>query len=198
MPAKKRSATIIRKTTETDIRLSLAIDGTGRSNVRTRIPFFDHMLALFSKHSLMDLDVACHGDVEVDFHHTVEDVGICLGQAVSRALGDKRGIRRYGSAYLPMDETLVRVVVDLSGRSFLEYRVKTRRLKAGDFPIQLVEEFCRAFASQAACNLHIELLYGKDPHHIAEAVFKGLAKSLDLACTRDPRVRGLPSTKNLL
>ena len=198
MPAKKRSARVIRKTTETDIRMTLVIDGSGRARARTRIPFFDHMLNLFAKHSLIDLDVSCHGDVEVDFHHTVEDVGICLGQAVARALGDKRGIRRYGAAYLPMDETLARAVIDLSGRPFLEYRVRTRRLKAGDFPIQLVEEFCRAFAMNAACNLHVELLYGRDPHHIAEAIFKGLAKALDAACARDPRVRGLPSTKNLL
>ncbi|MCC6353565.1 MAG: imidazoleglycerol-phosphate dehydratase HisB [Verrucomicrobiae bacterium] len=198
MPNPRRSAKVIRKTTETDIRLRLVVDGTGRARARTRIPFFDHMLTLFAKHSLMDLDVTCQGDVEVDFHHTVEDVGICLGQALARALGDKRGIRRYGSAYLPMDETLARAVIDLSGRPFLEYRARSRRLKAGDFPIQLVEEFLRAFAMNAACNLHVELLYGRDPHHIAEAIFKGLAKALDAACARDPRVRGLPSTKNLL
>lgn len=198
MPAKTRTALIQRDTSETKIRLRLTVDGAGTARVRTRVPFFDHMLTLFARHGLMDIDLRCDGDVEVDFHHTVEDVGIVLGQAIRKALGDKRGIRRYGSAYLPMDETLARVVIDLSGRPFLEYRVRTRRLKAGDFPIQLVEEFCRAFSVNAACNLHIELLYGRDPHHIAEAIFKGLAKALDQACARDPRVKGLPTTKNLL
>ncbi len=195
---KKRSATLARKTAETDIRLKLSLDGSGKSTIATRIPFFDHMLTLFSKHSLVDLDLKCHGDIEVDYHHTVEDVGIALGQAVTQALGDKKGIRRYGNAYLPMDETLTRVVLDISGRPFLEYRVKCRKMNAGDFPIQLVEEFCRGFAVHAGTNLHIELLYGREPHHIAESIFKGLAKALDQACQRDPRVVGVPSTKGVI
>lgn len=193
-----RRASLARKTAETDIRLTLNVDGSGVAKVNTGVGFFDHMLTLLAKHSLCDLTLVCKGDLEVDFHHTVEDVGIALGQAFSKALADKRGIRRYGFAYLPMDETLVRVVLDFSGRPFVEYRVKTRKLYAGDFPIQLVEEFLRGFATHAGLTLHVELLYGKEAHHIAEAVFKGLAKALDFACTRDPRVKGIPSSKGVL
>ena len=171
-----RSAKIDRKTAETDIRLNLVLDGGGTSRIETRVPFFDHMLTLLAKHALWDLDLVCKGDIEVDFHHTVEDVGIALGQALTQSLGDKKGIRRYGHAYAPMDETLVRVALDISGRPFLEYRVKTRKMKAGDFSIQLVEEFMRGFSVNATMNLHIELLYGREPHHIAEGVFKGLAQ----------------------
>lgn len=195
---KKRATKVQRKTAETDIKLNLTIDGTGKAKISTGIPFFDHMLTLFSKHSLMDLEVNCKGDIDVDYHHTVEDVGISLGLALREALGDKAGIRRYGFAYLPMDETLSRVVVDLSGRSFFEYRVKAQRKRIKDFPLQLIEEFMRSLAFNTAMNLHIELLYGRDAHHIAESIFKGLAKALDHACQFDPRVQGPPSTKGVL
>lgn len=195
---KRRTARIRRETAETKITLALNIDGTGKADVRTGIGFFDHMLTLFAKHSLMDLTVRCEGDLQVDYHHTVEDVGIVLGQALKQALGDKRGMVRYGFFYLPMDETLSRVVVDLSNRPFLEYRVPGKNRKAGDFPMTLVEEFMRALANNAGMNLHIELLYGRDAHHIAESIFKGLARALDQACRIDPRVKGLPSTKGKL
>jgi len=195
---KKRTAKIRRDTAETKIALDLALDGSGSSEIATRIPFFDHMLTLLAKHALFDMRLVCRGDIEVDFHHTVEDVGIALGQAISAALGDKKGIRRYGHAYAPMDETLTRVALDISGRPFLEYRVRCRKMKAGDFPIQLVEEFARGLSVHAGMNLHIEMLYGREPHHIAESVFKGLAKALDQACTRDSRVRGVPSTKGVI
>ncbi len=193
-----RSAQIHRKTGETDIRIALAIEGTGKSSIVTKIPFFDHMLTLFSRHSLMDLDVKADGDIEVDLHHTVEDTGIALGQAFAKALGDKSGIRRYGVAYLPMDETLARVVVDFSGRPFLEYRAPQGVASIGAFAFQLVEEFMRAFSVHAGCNLHIEILYGRDAHHMAEAIFKGLAKATDAASQIDPRVTGIPSTKGML
>jgi imidazoleglycerol-phosphate dehydratase len=146
----------------------------------------------------MDLDVKADGDIEVDLHHTVEDTGIALGQAFAKALGDKSGIRRYGFAYLPMDETLARVVVDFSGRPFLEYRAPQSVASIGGFAFQLVEEFMRAFSVHAGCNLHIEILYGRDAHHMAEAIFKGLAKATDAACQIDPRVTGIPSTKGTL
>ena len=193
-----RSAQIHRKTGETDIRIALTIEGTGKSTIATKIPFFDHMLTLFARHSLMDLDVKADGDIEVDFHHSVEDTGIALGQAFAKALGDKAGIRRYGFAYLPMDETLARVVVDFSGRPFLEYRAPQSVASIGGFPFQLVEEFLRAFSVHAGCNLHAEILYGRDAHHMAEAIFKGLAKATDAACQIDPRVTGIPSTKGTL
>jgi imidazoleglycerol-phosphate dehydratase len=147
---------------------------------------------------LVDLQVNTDGDIEVDFHHSVEDTGIALGQAFTKALGDKKGIRRYGSAYLPMDETLARVVIDFSGRPFLEFRAPERVGSIGNFPFQLVEEFMRGFSVHAACNLHIEILYGRDAHHMAEAIFKGLAKAVDAACQIDPRVEGIPSTKGVL
>jgi imidazoleglycerol-phosphate dehydratase len=193
-----RTAHIQRDTSETKISLQLTIDGQGNSNVQTKIPFFDHMLTLFARHSLVDLDVQTDGDVEVDFHHTVEDTGIALGQAFTQALGDKKGIRRYGWAYVPMDETLSRAVVDFSGRPFLDFRAPEGIGAAGFFPFSLVEEFMRAFSSKAACNLHLELLYGRDAHHLAEAAFKSLAKAVDLACQIDPRVKGVPSTKGTL
>jgi imidazoleglycerol-phosphate dehydratase len=193
-----RTAKIQRKTGETDIRIALAIEGKGSSKVATKIPFFDHMLTLFARHSLVDLEVKADGDIEVDLHHTVEDTGIALGQAFTKALGEKKGIRRYGHAYLPMDETLARVVVDFSGRPFLEYRVPKRVPAIGSFAFQLVEEFMRGFSVHAACNLHIEILYGRDAHHMAEAIFKGLARAVDAACTLDPRVKGVPSTKGML
>ncbi len=193
-----RTALIQRDTSETKIRLQLTIDGRGESHVQTKIPFFDHMLTLFARHSLVNLDVQTDGDIDVDFHHTVEDTGIALGQAFAQALGDKKGIRRYGWAYVPMDETLSRAVVDFSGRPFLDFRAPEGIGAAGLFPFSLVEEFMRAFSTKAACNLHLELLYGRDAHHLAEAAFKSLAKAVDLACQIDPRVEGIPSTKGTL
>jgi imidazoleglycerol-phosphate dehydratase len=194
-----RHASISRKTSETKIALELAIDGHGNGAIDTKIPFFDHMLTLFARHSLCDLTVKADGDIEVDLHHTVEDTGIALGQAFANALGDKRGIRRYGHAYLPMDETLARVVVDFSGRPFLEYRAPAGVATIGSgFSFTLVEEFLRAFSVHAGINLHVEILYGRDAHHMAEAVFKGLAKAVDAACQIDPRVKGVPSTKGSL
>lgn len=193
-----RQAQIDRRTTETKIQIDLRIDGKGQSQIATKIPFFDHMLTLFSRHSLCDLTVAADGDVEVDFHHTVEDVGIALGQAFTKALGDKRGIRRYGWTYLPMDETLARVVIDFSGRPFLHYRAPEGVASIGGFSFTLLEEFLRAFTNQAAVNLHVEILYGRDAHHMCEAVFKGLAKAVDQACQLDARVEGVPSTKGTL
>ena len=193
-----RRAQLDRKTSETAIRIDLTIDGRGESSIATKIPFFDHMLTLFARHSLVNLNVEADGDIEVDFHHTVEDTGIALGQAFAKALGEKRGIRRYGWALLPMDETLARVVVDFSGRPFLEYRAPQSVASIGGFPFQLVEEFLRGFSVHAGCNLHAEILYGRDAHHMAEAIFKGLAKAVDQACQIDPRVEGIPSTKGTL
>ena len=193
-----RQAHIDRRTNETKIQLDLRIDGKGTSQIATKIPFFDHMLTLFARHSLTDLMIAADGDIEVDFHHTVEDTGIALGQAFTKALGDKRGIRRYGHAYLPMDETLARVVVDFSGRPFLHYRAPEGVASIGEFSFTLLEEFLRAFSINAAANVHVEILYGRDAHHMCEAVFKGLAKAVDQACQLDPRVEGIPSTKGTL
>jgi imidazoleglycerol-phosphate dehydratase len=200
--SKTRHAQIARKTGETDISIKLAIDGSGKSTVATGIPFFDHMLTLFAKHALFDLDVRAKGDVQVDFHHTVEDTGIVLGQVIAKALGDKSGMVRYGNFHLPMDETLVRVALDFSGRPLLVWRVpkvlNLNRLRAGDFPAQLTVEFLRAFTQQAGLTLHVEVLYSDDTHHLIEAVFKGLARALEQAVRRDPRVKGVPSTKGLL
>jgi len=192
---RKRQSKKYRKTSETEISLALGLDGKGGAKVKTGIPFFDHMLNLFAKHGLFDLEVKAKGDLEVDLHHTVEDVGIVLGQALATALGKKEGIRRYGAAYVPMDETLARVVVDLSGRPYLELRGLNRRGRAGNFPAQLVEEFLRALSVQGGMNLHAEILYGRDVHHQIEAIFKALARALQDAVTRDSRVRGVPSTK---
>jgi imidazoleglycerol-phosphate dehydratase len=193
-----RNATRIRKTAETSIDLAIDIDGSGVSHIETGIPFFDHMLTLFSKHGLFDLKVKTVGDIDVDYHHTVEDTGIVIGDCLREALGTKEGIRRYGCAYLPMDETLVRVVVDLSNRPHLEFRAPAGTPSAPNMPFTLVEEFCRAVASNLRANIHVELLYGRDGHHIAEAVFKGLARALRDACERDARVKGIPSTKDAL
>ena len=199
---KARTARIDRATGETDISVRLVVDGTGRSKITTGIPFFDHMLTLFAKHALFDLDVRAQGDVQVDFHHTVEDTGIVLGQALARALGDKKGLVRYGNFHLPMDETLVRVALDFSGRPLLVWRapkgINLNRLKAGDFPAQLTVEFLRAFAQEAGLTLHVEVLYSSETHHLIEAVFKGLARALEQAVRRDPRVKGIPSTKGVL
>ena len=193
-----RTASQNRDTAETKIQLSLNIDGSGNSNIDTGIPFFDHMLTLFSRHSLIDLDVKVDGDTEVDYHHTVEDTGIVIGDCLKSALGDKSGITRYGTAYLPMDETLSRVVIDLSNRPHLEFRHAPHTPDAQNFQFSLVEEFFRAVTSNLRANIHAEVLYGKDGHHIAESLFKGLARALKQACEVDPRVTGIPSTKEVL
>jgi imidazoleglycerol-phosphate dehydratase len=197
--ATKRTAKIERDTAETSIRLSLDLDGSGAGTIDTGIPFFDHMLVLFSRHGLFDLSVTAKGDIAVDYHHTVEDVGIVLGQAFRKALGERCGIRRYGFWVLPMDETLVQVALDLSNRPLLVYRVDSRESMVRDFNIGLVREFCQAFAGNVGANLHVNLLYGEEPHHIAEAIFKALARALDAATTIDPRLAGsLMSTKGTL
>ncbi len=197
--ATTRIAQLSRKTAETDITLRLALDGSGTSRIDTGVPFFDHMLTLFAKHGLFDLDVTCKGDVSVDYHHTVEDVGLVLGDAFKQALGDKMGIRRYGFFILPMDETLCRIALDLSNRPLLVYNVAAPTMYVRDFNIVLVKEFSRAFSNALGCNLHIEIEYGEEPHHIAEAIFKCLARALDAATQLDPRMVGqLPSTKGKL
>jgi imidazoleglycerol-phosphate dehydratase len=194
----QRIAKSSRKTAETKIDLSVDLDGEGSSEIKTGIPFFDHMLILFSKHGLFDLKLCVEGDIDVDFHHTIEDTGIVLGECMREALGTKEGICRYGCAYLPMDETLVRVVVDLSNRPHLEFRAPAGTPSAPNMPFSLVEEFCRALASNLRANIHVEVLYGRDGHHVAEAVFKGLARALRQACEKDARVKGIPSTKEAL
>ena len=193
-----RTASRSRKTAETDIELSIDLDGSGASTIDTGIPFFDHMLTAFSKHGLFDLSVKTVGDIQVDFHHTIEDTGIVIGESMREALGSKEGIRRFGCSYLPMDEALARVVVDLSNRPHLEFRAPAGTASAPNMPFTLVEEFCRAVASNLRANIHIELLYGRDGHHIAEAIFKALGRALREACELDPRVKGIPSTKESL
>ncbi len=194
-----RTATVTRKTAETDIALTLTVDGKGTSKIDTGVPFFDHMLTLFAKHGLFDLEIKAVGDVAVDYHHTVEDVGIVLGEAFRQALGDKRGIVRYGFFLVPMDESLARVVVDLSGRACLVYDVESPTMYVRDFNLILVKEFCRAFSNALACNLHVKLEYGEEPHHVAEAIFKALARALDAATLVDERTAGaLPSTEGKL
>ena len=192
----KRVATVLRKTAETDIALTLAIDGRGQSAIATGVPFFDHMLTLFAKHGLFDLTVKAKGDVEVDYHHTVEDVGLVLGQAFKEALGDKVGIKRYGFFILPMDESLARIVVDVGGRPQLVYEANAPTMFVRDFNIILVKEFCRAFSNALGANLHVQLVYGEEPHHVAEAIFKCLARAVDMATQIEPRAADqLPSTK---
>jgi len=193
-----RSASIQRKTAETDIQLELNLDGSGSSTIDTGVGFLDHMLTLFAKHGVFDLTVKAVGDLHIDQHHTVEDTGICLGQAVRQALGDKQGIRRYGHFTLPMDETLVTSAVDLSGRAYLVDRVEFPTSKIGEFDTQLVEEFWQAFAGNALCNLHLVLHHGRNSHHISEAVFKATARALRMAVEHDPRSPGIPSTKGSL
>ena len=219
---KKRQAVIQRFTKETRINLSLNLDGNGKAAIKTGIPFFDHMLTLFAKHAVMDLKLRCDGDLEVDAHHTVEDCGIALGQAFVQALGDKKGIRRYGTgfdprnpltgeAFVPMDECLARCVIDFSGRPYLVWRglnelgyksvskAEKKQDMSSAFRFGLAREFFQGFANEARCNLHLELLYGDEPHHIAEGLFKAFAKAVDFACQRDPRIAGqLPSTKGKL
>jgi len=197
--AEPRKVTITRQTAETAIELTLAIDGRGEAVTETGVPFLDHMLTLFAKHGLFDLTVRCQGDVAVDYHHTVEDIGLVLGDAFKRALGDKLGLRRYGFFLLPMDEALARVAVDLGGRPHLVYDVTAPTMWIRDFNIVLIKEFCRAFSNALGCNLHIHLVYGEEPHHVVEAIFKGLARALDEATQIDPRMAGqLPSTKGML
>ena len=193
-----RTATVKRETRETDIELTFAVDGSGRSDISTGIGFFDHMLELFTKHGLFDLQLKAKGDLNVDAHHTVEDVGLALGQALREALGDKKGLCRYGWCLLPMDDALARIALDCSGRPYLAYEAPEDAGPIGDFPFQLLEEFLRAFSVQGGLNLHVTLLDGRDTHHMAEAVFKGLARTLDQATQIDPRVQGVPSTKGQL
>jgi imidazoleglycerol-phosphate dehydratase len=196
--SKRRVAEISRKTKETDITVRLNLDGKGESRIATRIAFFDHMLTLFSKHGLFDLEVQCHGDVEVDGHHTVEDVGIALGEAFHQALSTKEGITRYAVAYVPMDETLCRTVIDLSGRPYLVCRANFPSEMVGELSTELVEEFFQALTIHGRMNLHVEVLYGRNSHHIAEAMFKSAARALCGAVSKDPRVVGVPSTKGVL
>ncbi|HEX3798536.1 MAG TPA: imidazoleglycerol-phosphate dehydratase HisB [Verrucomicrobiae bacterium] len=217
-----RQGQIKRETKETKVSVKIKIDGSGKSSIKTGVPFFDHMLTLFAKHAVVDLTLKCDGDLEVDAHHTVEDCGIALGQAVTQALGDKRGIRRYGAgfdprnpftgeAFVPMDECLARCVIDFSGRPYLVWRglddLAYRKLSKGErsqdmssaFRFGLAREFFQGFANEARCNLHLELLYGDEPHHVVEALFKAFAKALDFACERDERIAGqVPSTKGRL
>jgi len=193
-----RRAQVRRETTETRIGLSLDLDGSGRAQVATGVGFFDHMLHLLAKHSLIDLTVEATGDLQVDSHHTVEDVGICFGQALAQALGDKAGIRRYGSATLPMDETLVTAAIDLSGRAFFVWQAEMRPETLGAFPASLAEEFWRAVSSQGAFNLHILCHYGRNTHHMIEGIFKATARALRQAVEIDTRISGVPSTKGVL
>src|SRR5213593_3450972 len=219
---KKRHAQVKRVTHETGILVKLNIEGSGKSSVKTGVPFFDHMLTLFARHAVVDLHWRCEGDLEVDAHHTVEDCGLALGQAFAKALGDKKGIRRYGfgfdprnpftgEAYVPMDECLARCVVDFSGRPYLVWRgmdeLAFKRITSAEktqdmssaFRFGLAREFFQAFANEGRCNLHLELLYGEEPHHVVEALFKAFAKAVDTACQRDPRIANLlPSTKGKL
>jgi imidazoleglycerol-phosphate dehydratase len=195
----KRHARVERKTKETDVAIHLDVDGTGSSKVATPIPFFSHMLEAWSKHGLMDLTVEATGDVEVDIHHTVEDVGIVLGQVLRQAIGDKRGIVRYGTAFVPMDEALVVASVDLSGRPFLVFNVPVARTRVSNFDLDMLQEFFRAFAFNAEITLHVTMQYGHNLHHIAEAVFKSVGRALAEATRLNPRIAGiLPSTKGAL
>ncbi len=197
--ANTRIAEVIRETKETQIKVSLSLDGTGEGEISTGIPFMDHMLDLFSRHGFFDLSIVANGDIEIDYHHLVEDMGISLGQAFREALGDKAGIRRYGFFALPMDETLVTVALDLSNRAYLVWKVGSSITMVRDFNVQLFKEFFQAFANEVACNVHIRLEHGEEPHHVAEAIFKGFAKSMDIATQHEVRLGGkIPSTKGTL
>ena len=187
-----------RKTKETKISVALNLDGAGKAEIETGMPFFNHMLDIFTRHGLFDIEIQAKGDIEVDYHHTVEDVGLTLGETFKKALGDKHGIRRFGEASCPLDETLAKVVVDLSGRPFLSYQVKIRPGRVGDFDTDLPHEFFQAFANELGMNLHIDVIRGENPHHIIEACFKALARAMDMATQLDPRIQGVLSTKGSL
>ena len=193
-----RSAEAHRQTKETDIRLRLELDGRGRYEVETGVPFLNHMLELFARHGFFDLEVKASGDLDIDAHHTVEDVGLTLGEALRRALGEKTGIRRFGEATVPLDEALVSVVVDLSGRPYLAYNVKLAQERVGSFDVELIHDFLLALTNQVGMNLHVNMLSGRNPHHIIEASFKAMARALSDACSLDPRVEGVLSTKGVL
>jgi len=194
----QRSATVHRKTKETDIKVSLNLDGSGKSKIDTGLPFLDHMLDLFARHGLFDLEVRCKGDLEIDDHHSVEDIAITFGQALTQALGTKAGINRYGETTVPMDEALCRSVIDLSGRFYLVYEVATKRQRIGNFSVELAEHFWRSFAEAAKMNLHIDCLRGRNTHHMLEGSFKATARALQQAVAINPRVVGVPSTKGSL
>jgi len=193
-----RRADVVRRTTETEIELALDVDGRGRYEIETGIPFLNHMLELFARHGFFDLRVKARGDIEVDYHHTVEDVGLCLGQALKESLGDKAGIRRFGEATVPLDEALVSSIVDLSGRPFFAYEVKIKQAKIGTFDVELIHDFLLALTNQAGMNLHVRMGAGRNPHHVVEATFKSFARALDLATQREPRLDGVLSTKGSL
>jgi imidazoleglycerol-phosphate dehydratase len=193
-----RTAKVVRQTKETKVDLSIDLDGKGRNTISTGVGFFDHMLDLLSRHSLIDMELTAEGDLHVDYHHTVEDVGIVLGQAIEKAVGDKKGIYRYGWAIIPMDESLAQVAVDLSGRPAFVFNVNFTGPSIGQFPVELVEEFLKALATSARMNLHVNVPYGTNNHHIAEAIFKSLAKALRQAASDDPRNDDVPSTKGSL
>jgi imidazoleglycerol-phosphate dehydratase len=197
-PNSARAARVVRTTKETDISVELSVDGRGRAVVDTGIPFLNHMLDSFARHGFFDLNVRARGDLDVDQHHTVEDVGLALGQALREALGDKAGIRRFGDAACPLDEALVTAVVDLGGRPYLAYNLKIKQARVGDFDTELVHDFFLAFTNQVGMNLHLNQVQGRNPHHIIEAAFKAFARALDKAKQVDPRVEGVPSTKGTL
>jgi imidazoleglycerol-phosphate dehydratase len=194
----KRSAEIERKTRETDIQLTLNLDGGGLFSNDTSLPFLDHMFELMAVHGFMDLSVRAKGDTEVDYHHTVEDLGICLGKAIDKALGERKGIKRYGQAMVPMDEALANVVIDISSRPYLSYKVPLKGSVTGKFDVGILKEFFRALVNYAGITMHIELLSGSDAHHVAEAIFKAFARALDQASQREERLDDIPSTKGLL
>ncbi|MEW5322764.1 imidazoleglycerol-phosphate dehydratase HisB [Geobacillus thermoleovorans] len=193
-----REATITRTTNETSIQLSLSLDGEGKAELETGVPFLTHMLDLFAKHGQFDLRIEAKGDTHIDDHHTTEDIGICLGQAIKAALGDKKGIKRYGNAFVPMDDALAQVVIDLSNRPHFEFRGEFPSSKVGAFDVELVHEFLWKLALEARMNLHVIVHYGRNTHHMIEAVFKALGRALDEATMIDPRVKGVPSTKGML
>lgn len=193
-----RTASIERVTKETRIKLAVDLDGTGNAKVCTSVPFLDHMLDLFARHGLFDLQVEASGDIDIDFHHTVEDIGIVLGQAIKEALGDKKGIRRYGQATVPMDETIASVALDLSGRPYMVYNVRLPKVKIGEFDVELAREFFQALTNNLGANLHINVMYGDNVHHILEACFKATARALDTATQIDPRIEGVMSTKGTI
>ena len=194
-----RKSSVKRKTTETNIKINFNIDGKGKGSINTQMPFLDHMLTLFTKHGLFDLNIDASGDLEVDYHHTVEDIGIVMGQAITEAVGEKKGIKRYGSADIPMDETLASVALDLSGRPYLVYNVSLpRKVRIKEFDPDLIEDFFQAIVNNSGVTLHINLQYGRNIHHIFEAIFKAFGRALDEATTIDSRIKGVPSTKGKL